>query len=143
MTKLPKVGDRVCVTPKNRLTCFLPGDRGEVLAGPEVVAGSKLRYYLVAVEGFRKGGWAVFAEDEIKPEPRRKDGLVSRELKVGDWVRVTWRNRLWRCRPGETGTIVRLPQGAGEEGQFYLVAMDQDPPGSVTAFRPGEIEADD
>jgi hypothetical protein len=48
MTKPPKVGDRVCITPKNRLTCFLPGDRGEVLAGPEVVAGSKLRYYLVA-----------------------------------------------------------------------------------------------
>jgi hypothetical protein len=61
-------GDRVRVTRKNRLPGYLPGERGEVVAGPEAVAGSVLRYYLVAMEREFGPASAVFAADEIEPD---------------------------------------------------------------------------
>jgi hypothetical protein len=63
-----KPGDRVRVTRRNRLTDYFPGDRGRVLAGPERVAGSRLRYYSVAIEEAPGKVRAVFAEDEIEPD---------------------------------------------------------------------------
>jgi hypothetical protein len=62
-------GDRVRVTRKSRLPGYRPGDRGWVRAGPEKVAGSELRFYLVAFKGrVRDKAPAVFAEDEIEPD---------------------------------------------------------------------------
>ena len=37
-------------------------------AGPELVTGSRLRYYLVEVEEVPSMPIAIFAEDEIEPE---------------------------------------------------------------------------
>ena len=63
-----KPGDRVRVTRTNRLAGYLPGERGEIVAGPEVVAGGRLRYYFVVMEREFGPASAVFAADEIEPD---------------------------------------------------------------------------
>jgi hypothetical protein len=63
-----KIGDRVRITPKIRLTGYLPGDRGQVVVGPEVVVGSRLRYYFVVIEKVPARSSAVLVEDEIEPD---------------------------------------------------------------------------
>lgn len=63
-----KKGDRVRVTVRNRLVDYLPGDAGEIVAGPEALPNDRRRYYLVMI---RKQGHcmpAVFAEDEIEAD---------------------------------------------------------------------------
>ena len=63
-----KPGDRVRVTRYNRLAGYLPGDRGEVLTGPEVVAEDGLRYYFVTFQEVPARSAAVLVEDEIEPD---------------------------------------------------------------------------
>jgi hypothetical protein len=63
-----KPGDRVRITRQNRLTGYLPGDRGQVVVGPEVITASEVRYYLVAIKEVPARSSAVFAEDEIEPD---------------------------------------------------------------------------
>ena len=68
---------------------------------------------------------------------------MSRQLKPGQRVRVTVRNRVTRYQPGDTGTVLRSSVSATGE-RSYTVAMDlDDPAGSGAVFAEGEIEADD
>lgn len=63
-----KPGDRVRITPKNRLTGYLPGDRGQVIVGPERATASEMRFYWVVIEKVPARSSAVFVEDEIEPD---------------------------------------------------------------------------
>jgi hypothetical protein len=69
MSRALKAGDSVRVTVRNRLKDYLPGEMGEVLAGPETLPNDRRRYYLVML--YRLGHHlrsAVFADDEIEPD---------------------------------------------------------------------------
>jgi hypothetical protein len=63
-----KPGDRVRVSRGTRVPGYLPGERGEVRAGPEVVVGTGQRYYFVTVRRPSGPATAVFAEHEIEPD---------------------------------------------------------------------------
>jgi hypothetical protein len=68
---------------------------------------------------------------------------MTRELKPGQRVRVTVRNRVARYQPGETGTVLRSSVSVTGK-RSYTVAMDMDDPAASGAvFAEGEIEADD
>jgi hypothetical protein len=69
---------------------------------------------------------------------------MTRELKPGQRVRVTVRNRLARYQPGETGTVLRSSVSPTTGERHYTVAMDLDGPATSGAvFAEDEIEADD
>jgi hypothetical protein len=61
-----RVGDRVRVTVQNRQAGYLPGEVGEVVAGPEALPGDRRRYYLVRMPRWGHFAPAVFAEGEIE-----------------------------------------------------------------------------
>jgi hypothetical protein len=61
-----RVGDRVCVTSRSRQVDHLPGDAGEVVAGPETLPDDRRRYYLVRMHRWGRFWHAVFAEEEIE-----------------------------------------------------------------------------
>jgi hypothetical protein len=67
---------------------------------------------------------------------------MIRELKVGDRVRVTMRNRMAGYEPGDEGTLLHATRSAGGR-YFYLVAMDGGEPDSTgVIFTEGEIVPD-
>jgi hypothetical protein len=67
---------------------------------------------------------------------------MSRQLKPGQRVRVTVRNRLARYQPGDTGTVLRSSVAVTGE-RHYTVAMDIDDPATGGAiFAEDEIEPD-
>jgi hypothetical protein len=81
------------------------------------------------------------AEDAFPPPS--KDSTMSLPLQPGDRVRVTIRNRMAGCRPGDKGTVLRASVSAATGGRYYTVAMDKDGPGHNGAvFTEGEVEAD-
>ena len=53
---------------------------------------------------------------------------MSRELKPGQRVRVTVRNRVARYQPGDTGTVLRSSVLATTGQRYYTVTMDIDDP---------------
>jgi hypothetical protein len=63
-----KPGDWVRVSRGSHVPGYLPGERGEVRAGPEVVVGTGQRYYFVTVRRPPGPTTAVFAEHEIEPD---------------------------------------------------------------------------
>ncbi len=69
---------------------------------------------------------------------------MSRELKMGDRVRVTARSRVKGYQPGDKGVVLEGPTvyaGAGDTS--YVVAMGKDGPGvTSTIFSADEIESD-
>jgi hypothetical protein len=68
---------------------------------------------------------------------------MSRELKPGQRVRVTVRNRLAGYQPGDTGTVLWSSLSAASGVRYYTVAMDIDDPAARGAvFAEGEIEPD-
>jgi hypothetical protein len=56
----------VRVTVQNRQADCLPGQVGEVVAGPEALPGDRRRYYLVRMPRWGHYWPAVFAEEEIE-----------------------------------------------------------------------------
>jgi hypothetical protein len=69
---------------------------------------------------------------------------MTRELKPGQRVRVTVRNRVAHYQPGDTGTVLRSSVSPTTGKRHYTVAMDMDDPAASGAiFAEGEIEADD
>jgi hypothetical protein len=69
---------------------------------------------------------------------------MSRELKPGQRVRVTVRNRVARYQPGDTGTVLRSSVSPATGERYYTVAMDIDDPAATgVVFAEHEIEADD
>ena len=69
---------------------------------------------------------------------------MSRELKMGDRVRVTPQSRIKGYQPGDKGTVLEGPNVyAGASDTSYVVAMDKDGPGSTsTVFSADDIEPD-
>ena len=64
-----KIGDRVRVTERCRVRGYRPGDKGTVLEGPAVYAGSSDRSYVVAMDKDGPGSTsAVFGPAEIEPD---------------------------------------------------------------------------
>jgi hypothetical protein len=64
------------------------------------------------------------------------------ELKAGDSVRVTVRNRIAGFPPGDKGTVLHAASSAAG-GRYYLVAMDKGELDSTgVIFTEGEIEPD-
>jgi hypothetical protein len=68
MSRTLRIGDRVRVTVRNHLKDYLPGDAGEIVAGPEALPNDRRRYYLVRMP--RRGHFSpeVFTEDEIETD---------------------------------------------------------------------------
>jgi hypothetical protein len=67
---------------------------------------------------------------------------MIRELKSGDRVRVTIRNRRVAYEAGDKGTVLWAPTVSSTEQRFYLVSMDKDGPGHGVTFAPEQIEPD-
>jgi hypothetical protein len=68
---------------------------------------------------------------------------MSPELKVGDRVRVSVRNRMHGYQTGERGTVVRQLVAGPSGTCYYLVAMDEDDPAKTgVVFTNDEIELD-
>jgi hypothetical protein len=68
---------------------------------------------------------------------------MRRELKPGDRVRVTVRNRVARYQPGDKGTVLRESTSSMRGERSYTVAMDKDDPAQRGAvFRFDETEPD-
>jgi hypothetical protein len=66
------------------------------------------------------------------------------ELKAGQRVRVTSRNRVAGYQPGDKGTVLRTSISAATGDRYYTVAMDKDSPDATgVVFAEGEIEADE
>jgi hypothetical protein len=69
---------------------------------------------------------------------------MSRELKPGQRVRVTVRNRMSGYQPGDKGSVPREVADGPSGTHYYVVAMDKDDPTkSGVVFSDDEIEADD
>ena len=67
---------------------------------------------------------------------------MSRELNVGDRVRVTAHNRIAGYHAGDKGTVLHVARSAVGR-RYYLVAMDKGELDSTgVIFTVGEIEAD-
>jgi hypothetical protein len=67
MGQVLKIGDRVRVTARCRMSGYGPGDQGTVLEGP--AAGAADPSYVVARDKDGPGSTtAVFAADEIEPD---------------------------------------------------------------------------
>ena len=68
---------------------------------------------------------------------------MSRELKPGDRVRVTVRNRMYGYHPGDKGTVLREAVAGPSGARYYVVAMDKDDTTkSGVVFTADEIELD-
>jgi hypothetical protein len=68
---------------------------------------------------------------------------MSYQLKPGDRVRVTVRNRMAGYQPGDKGTVLRVSESAAGGERYYCVAMDKDDATHTGAvFTEGEIEPD-
>ena len=68
---------------------------------------------------------------------------MSRELKAGDRIRVTARNRTHGYQSGDKGTVRRVFKPSSGDECSYYVRMDKDDPAySGPIFGEGEIEAD-
>jgi hypothetical protein len=66
------------------------------------------------------------------------------ELKAGQRVRVTARNRMAGYQPGDKGTVLRASVSAATGERYYSVVMDKDGPDATGAvFTEGEIEPDE
>src|SRR5579884_2906238 len=64
-------------------------------------------------------------------------------LKPGDRVRLTARNRLYGYQPGDTGTVLRQVTADASGTRYYLVRPDKKgPAGTVAIFTSAEIETD-
>jgi hypothetical protein len=69
---------------------------------------------------------------------------MSRELRKGQRIRVTGRNRLPDYDPGDRGTVSATYALPTTIERFYVVAMDKDHPAhSGAVFAEDEIEPDD
>jgi hypothetical protein len=67
---------------------------------------------------------------------------MFRELRVGDRVRVTMRNRIAGYDPGDEGIVLHVACSAAG-GRHYIVAMDGGELDSTgVIFTESEIEAD-
>jgi hypothetical protein len=68
---------------------------------------------------------------------------MSDELKPGQRVRVTVRNRMAGYQPGDKGTVLRSSASDTTGERYYSVAMDKDDPtASGAVFTESEIEPD-
>lgn len=68
---------------------------------------------------------------------------MSQELKIGDRVQTTRRNRQKRYHTGDTGMVLQTVKLHDGGLPFCLVAMDKDlPDGSGMLFNTDEIEAE-
>jgi hypothetical protein len=67
---------------------------------------------------------------------------MSRELKIGDRVRVTVHYREGGYQPGDQGTVSWVVPFSVTGGSLYVVAMDKDSAGAEGYFLAGEIEPD-
>jgi hypothetical protein len=89
---------------------------------------------------------SVFTVEEIEPEAgpaQEMSPVVCSDLKKGDRVRVTGRNRMYGYRPGDKGTIVSEAVRAPSGTRYYLVAMVKDNHAHAgVVFNADEIEAD-
>ena len=69
MSKGLNVGDRVRVTPRNRVAGYQPGDMGTVVRGASTATITGERYYTVIMDKDEPDATGVvFAEDEIEPD---------------------------------------------------------------------------
>ena len=69
---------------------------------------------------------------------------MSRELRVGDRMRMSLRSRVQDYPPGEKGVVRGGPKNSARSGVvYYLVAMDKDDSGQTTIFNAEEIEPDE
>ena len=69
MSKGLNVGDRVRVTPRNRVAGYQPGDMGTVVRGASTATITGERYYTVFMDKDEPDATGVvFAEDEIEPD---------------------------------------------------------------------------
>jgi hypothetical protein len=71
---------------------------------------------------------------------QRRD--MSGELKPGDRVRVTVRNRMAGYQPGDKGRILGGPHVPLGGHPYYLVAMETSMTGRPVVFMEEEIEPD-
>jgi hypothetical protein len=62
---------------------------------------------------------------------------MSRDLKPGDRVRVTIRNRLAGYQPGDKGTVWRASRASATGEGSYTVEMDKDEKRPGQTKRPG------
>jgi len=138
-------GDRIRVRQTERTDKYAPGDMGTVLSGPYVPSQGK-PFYVVAIDDDDSPRPTVFTVDEIEPEAgpaQEMPPVVCSDLKRGDRVRVTGRNRMYGYQPGDKGTIVREAVRAPSGTRYYLVAMDEDNPAHAgVVFAEREIEPD-
>ena len=136
--------DRIRVGRAERADKYPPGDKGTVLSGPYVPAQGK-PYYVVEMDDSPRP--TVFTVEEIEPEvapAQETPPVVCSDLKKGNRVRVTGRNRMYGYQPGDEGTIVREAVRALSDTRYYLVAMDKDNHAHTgVVFNAEEIEADD
>ena len=137
--------DRIRVRRAERPDKYAPGDKGTVLSGPYVPAQGK-PYYVVAMDGGDTRP-TVLTVEEIEPEAgpaQETPPVVCSDLKKGDRVRVTGRNRMYGYQPGDKGTIVREAVRASSVTRYYLVAMDKDNLANAgVVFNAEEIEEDE
>jgi hypothetical protein len=69
---------------------------------------------------------------------------MSRELKPGQRVRVTVRNRIAGFQPGDTGMVLHAATRGAIGERFFLVAMDKGELDSTgVIFTEGEIEPEE
>jgi hypothetical protein len=68
---------------------------------------------------------------------------MSAQLKPGDRVRVTSRNRMHGYQPGDKGVVLRQIVAGPSGAYYYVVAMDEGSPSqSGVVFSDDEIEPD-
>jgi hypothetical protein len=64
-----KIGDRIRVTARCRMSGYSAGDKGTVLEGPVSYAGASDQSYVVAMDKDGPGSTtAVFGTDDIEPD---------------------------------------------------------------------------
>jgi hypothetical protein len=64
-----KIGDRVRVTARCRMSGYIPGDQGTVLEGPAGYAGASDQSYVVAMDKDGPGSTTtVFGADDIEAD---------------------------------------------------------------------------
>jgi hypothetical protein len=69
--------------------------------------------------------------------------MSTHEFLPGDRVRLTAPSRARGYQPGDKGTVRQFRPPCGKAiPAYYIVAMDRDPLGEHTLFRPDEIELD-
>jgi hypothetical protein len=67
MNRELKVGDRVRVVGRNRISECYSGDKGTVRSGPHRAASGTV-YYLLAMDRDARGGTFLFTAREVEPE---------------------------------------------------------------------------